>query len=116
MGIGQRVEDVSPNVDYLCPMVYPSTFESGNLGYFEPALHPYGVVYRSSLRALERSYASVRPWLQQYSLGGVVYDFQRLLAQKAAANVASAHGVQGWTYWNAGGKYDFNLFAPAVPE
>lgn len=113
MGIGQRVEDVSPHVDYLCPMVYPSTFESGNLGYANPNIHPYGVVYRSTLQSLERSHAKVRPWLQHYSLGGVVYDFQRLFAQKSAANAVVPYGAQGWTYWNAGGKYDFNLFSPA---
>jgi len=112
MGIGQRVKDVSPNVDYLCPMVYPSTFESGNLGYADPALHPYGVVYRTTLQALERSHAKVRPWLQHYSLGRGVYDWPRLFAQKAAANAVAPYGAQGWTYWNAGGKYDFNLFAP----
>lgn len=112
MGIGQRVEDVSAHVDYLCPMVYPSTFESGNLGYINPALYPYGVVYRSTVQALVRSHARVRPWLQHYSFGGVTYGFQRLLAQKNAASAAEFVGAQGWTYWNAGGRYDFNLFAP----
>ncbi len=93
-------------------MVYPSTFESGNLGYTNPALYPYGVVYRSTVQALARSHARVRPWLQHYSFGGVTYGFQRLLAQKNAANAVESAGAQGWTYWNAGGRYDFNLFAP----
>ena len=112
MGIGQRVEDISAHVDYLCPMVYPSAFESGNLGYVDPTLHPYGVVYRSTLEALKRSDALVRPWLQHYSLKGIHYDHSRLFAQRMAADEATALGAQGWTYWNAGGKYDVSLFAP----
>jgi hypothetical protein len=116
MGIGQRVTDLSPYVDYLCPMVYPSTFESGNLGYDNPDMYPYGVIYRSTLQAIGRSQARVRPWLQHYSLRGTVYDYQRLLAQKVAAQAAEPHGAQGWTFWNAGGKYDFNLFGPGADQ
>ena len=116
MGIGQRVEDISPYVDYLCPMVYPSTFESGNLGYVNPTLHPYGVVYRSTIEALKRSDARVRPWLQHYSLKGIQYDHSRLFAQRVAADEATILGAQGWVYWNAGGKYDVNLFLPEVPN
>ncbi|MGZ3591303.1 MAG: putative glycoside hydrolase [Thermodesulfobacteriota bacterium] len=31
--IGQRLEDLSPHVDYLCPMLYPSGFQYGIPGY-----------------------------------------------------------------------------------
>jgi len=47
MGIGQRVKDIAPHVDYLCPMLYPATFEPGNLGHDNPVLHPYDVIHRS---------------------------------------------------------------------
>lgn len=109
MGIGQRIEDISPYVDYLCPMVYPSTFAPGALGYENPALHPYEVVYRSTLRARERSQALVRPWLQHYSLYGVTYTLEQFRAQRQAAEEA---GGWGWVYWNAGGYYEKALFAP----
>ena len=108
MGIGQRVEDISPHVDYLCPMVYPSTFAPGALGYENPQLHPYEVVYRSTLAAWKRSEAVVRPWLQHYSLYGVTYGLEELKALRQAAEDA---GAWGWTYWNAGGYYDERLFA-----
>jgi len=107
MGIGQRVEDISPYVDYLCPMVYPSTFALGALGYDNPALYPYEVVYRSTVEAWKRSEALVRPWLQHYSLYGVTYDLERLRVQRQAAEDAEAWG---WTYWNAGGVYEEELF------
>ncbi|RLC78299.1 MAG: hypothetical protein DRI61_10090 [Chloroflexi bacterium] len=111
MGIGQRVEDVSPYVDYLCPMVYPSTFALGALGYDNPALYPYEVVYRSTIEARKRSAALVRPWLQHYSLYGVTYDLERLQAQKQAAEDAEAWG---WTFWNAGGVYNEKLFSSGL--
>ena len=107
MSIGQRVMDVAPFVDYLCPMVYPATFRPGNLGYTDPSAHPYQVVYRSQQAAEARVPAStrVRPWLQAYW-----YTLDEMLLQKQAANDA---GAPGWTFWNAGGVYDEGLFAPA---
>lgn len=109
MGIGQRIEDISPYVDYLCPMVYPSTFAPGALGYENPALYPYEVVYRSTVKAKERSKALVRPWLQHYSLYGVTYGLEQFQAQRRAAEEA---GAWGWVWWNAGGFYEESLFAP----
>lgn len=109
MGIGQRIEDISPYVDYLCPMVYPSTYAPGALGYENPALYPYEVVYRSTLKAIERSKALVRPWLQHYSLYGVIYGLEQFKAQRQAAEEA---GAWGWVWWNAGGFYEEALFAP----
>ncbi len=109
MGIGQRIEDISPYVDYLCPMVYPSTFAPGSLGYENPALYPYEVVYRSTVKAKERSEALVRPWLQHYSLYGVTYGIEQFQAQRKAAEEA---GAWGWVWWNAGGFYEKSLFAP----
>ncbi len=105
MSIGQRVIDVAPLVDYLCPMVYPATFRPGNLGYSDPSAHPYDVVYRSQQAAEARVPPStrVRPWLQAYW-----YTLDEMLLQKQAADDA---GASGWTFWNAGGAYKEELFA-----
>jgi hypothetical protein len=113
MGIGQRVKDIAPYVDYLCPMLYPSTFESGNLGHANPALQPYDVIYRSQLEAAKRVPVTtkVRPWLQHYSLSGVFYGPEQYQAQRQAADDA---GSCGWTFWNAGGKYDVEFFESKV--
>jgi hypothetical protein len=109
MGIGQRVKDIAPYVDYLCPMLYPSTFEPGNLGHANPALQPYDVIYRSQLEAAKRVPVTtkVRPWLQHYSLNGVFYGPEQYQAQRQAADDA---GSCGWTFWNAGGKYNVGFF------
>jgi len=109
MGIGQRVKDIAPYVDYLCPMLYPSTFEPRNLGHANPALQPYDVIYRSQLEAAKRVPVTtkVRPWLQHYSLNGVFYGPEQYQAQRQAADDA---GSCGWTFWNAGGKYNVEFF------
>ncbi len=109
MGIGQRVKDIAPYVDYLCPMLYPSTFEPRNLGHANPALQPYDVIYRSQLEAAKRVPVTtkVRPWLQHYSLNGVFYGPEQYQAQRQAADDA---GSCGWTFWNAGGKYNSEFF------
>ncbi|MDY7042538.1 MAG: putative glycoside hydrolase, partial [Chloroflexota bacterium] len=64
MGIGQQVDGIAPLVDYLCPMIYPSTYISGNFGLEEPSNHPYEVVHRATQDALRRTRTKVRPWLQ----------------------------------------------------
>lgn len=109
MGIGQEMENIAPYVDYLCPMVYPSTFAPGSMGFENPSLHPYDIVFRSVTKARSRTTTIIRPWLQHYSLNGVTYGRDEFLIQRQAAERA---GSGGWAYWNAGGKYDFSLFAP----
>jgi hypothetical protein len=107
MGIGQRVDDIAPYVDYLCPMLYPSTFGEGNLGFDHPVRYPYEVVYHSVLKTIKRTGTLVRPWLQAYSLADD-YGPQEQLWQKKGAEDA---GSLGWLFWNAGGKYDETVFA-----
>ncbi len=113
MGIGQRVDDIAPLVDYLCPMIYPSTYISGNFGFAEPAKHPYEVVYRAMLDATQRTQAKVRPWLQHYSWKET-YGLEELWLERQAAEDG---GAWGWTFWNAGGRYDYEaLFSSSPPE
>lgn len=106
MGIGQRVIDIAPHVDYLCPMVYPSTFIPGNMGIQAPSLHPYEVVAQSLQLGMALTSTRIRPWLQAYSLG-VTYG---LLEQSKQRWAAEAVGADGWTFWNAGGRYDERVF------
>ncbi|MHB1294773.1 MAG: putative glycoside hydrolase [Anaerolineae bacterium] len=107
MGIGQRVEDITAYVDYISPMLYPSTFTEGNLGYDQPYLHPYEVIYRSVRKLSERAAVKVRPWLQAYSLRSKPYGPVEYLQQAEGANDAESCG---WIFWNASGNYDAALF------
>jgi len=112
MGIGQRVIDIAPYMDYLSPMLYPATFSSGNLGYENPLLYPYEIVYRSCVELAKRTKTRVRPWLQHYSRSGVEYGTEELRSEKQAAEDAKANG---WMFWNAAGRYNAQVFDP-VPE
>ena len=106
MNIGQRVEDIAPHVHYLSPMIYPSTFIPGNLGYKEPSKKPYEIIYRSVKQARTRvpAHVRIRPWLQAYWYTLPEMQIQRLAAEEAAAD--------GWLYWNASGVYPPELFGP----
>ncbi len=107
MGIGQRIDDIAPGTDYLSPMLYPTTFAMEALGYPNPGLFPYGVIYRSVLKARERTDTLVRPWLQAYSIGGIEYGPVEMLKQRRAAEDA---GSSGWIFWHSGGSYPREVF------
>jgi len=102
MRIGQRVKDLAPHLDYLCPMIYPSTFQSGNLGLASPSDNPYEVIQISMGLAAERTDTVVRPWLQGYW-----YERQDMEDQRRAVEEASD---KGWCFWNARGEYDEVFF------
>lgn len=103
MGIGQTMEGIAPNADYLCPMLYPTTFGPGELGYANPGIYPYEVVYRSVMEARKRTTTLIRPWLQHYTIFGIEYGPVEHLQQRKAADDAQS---SGWTFWNAAGLYD----------
>jgi hypothetical protein len=104
MRIGQRLMDLAPLVDYVCPMVYPSTFIPGNLGLASPSDSPYEVVARSMAYGLSRTSAVMRPWLQGYW-----YERRDFADQRRAAQEATD---AGWCFWNARGIYDILFFVP----
>ncbi|MFA5084149.1 MAG: putative glycoside hydrolase [Candidatus Paceibacterota bacterium] len=61
LGIGQVIESAYAYFDYVCPMVYPSHYASGFLGYKNPALYPYEVVKYSLDAAIKRLIEYSRP-------------------------------------------------------
>lgn len=119
-GIGQNLEVLSDDIDYYCPMVYPSTFTAGVPGqripYPDAVSRPYDVVYQS-LKHVQQKLAGkravVRPWLQYFDdypwATRTRYDAAQIEAQKQA--VSDAHSV-GWMFWNAGSLFKRGGFAP----
>lgn len=109
MAIGQHMETMARHVDYICPMVYPSTWEDGALGLEYPPAQPYELVYRSLSGGLARLKdvpgVRLRPWLQDfddYRYRELPYGIAELDAQRRATQDA---GGVGWMLWNAGGEY-----------
>ncbi len=54
LGIGQVIQSAYEYFDYVSPMVYPSHYASGFLGYKSPAAYPYQVIDYSLTHAVAK--------------------------------------------------------------
>ena len=102
-GIGQSVEGLAPYLDYISPMVYPSGWHPGSLGFAYPPAHPGPVVRINVEATVDRiempGSALVRPWLQDfhdYQRRGLRYYAEQVHAQIAATAAAGGFGFMLW--------------------
>ncbi|HEY5994046.1 MAG TPA: putative glycoside hydrolase [Gallionellaceae bacterium] len=107
-GIGQRIEDLAPQVDYVSPMLYPSSFQFGIPGFRIPVAHPYETVFLSLINAQRRTSLPsprFRPWLQAFT--DYAYDRRRFGARQIADQIRAAEqfGSDGWMLWNPQNRY-----------
>ena len=116
--VAQHWERISPVVDVVLPMTYPSHYPRGHMGLKSPNAEPYKVIYAAISRARERDKKlgvttpeHVRPWLQAFSLGKPEYGAAELEAEKKAVYDA---GYDGWVMWNPGSIYD--VYMPALEK
>lgn len=103
--IGQKYWKVAQNVDIMCPMVYPSHYESGSYGLENPNASPYETVsaaMKETVKRLAGTGAMGRPWLQDFSLRGVTYGVEKVKAQIKAAE---EQGFTEWLLWNPSVQY-----------
>ena len=112
LGIGQWYADALADFDAVSPMVYPSHYPSGTLGFKNPADHPYEIVSDSLKKGGEVSAqiqagtagakaGAQRPWLQAFNLGAVYTPAMVSAEIKAARD----EGAKGFLLWNAGNDY-----------
>jgi hypothetical protein len=119
MVIGQNLAMMAPHVDYISPMVYPSTYNAGlpgKLNYPGVVARPYDVVFESMEQARTRTAghgAVLRPWLQYFDdypwATGRPYNAAEIQAQKKAAADA---GSVGWMMWDPFNRYARGGFNP----
>lgn len=115
-GIGQVIEDLAPIVDYVSPMLYPSSFQYGIPGYRDPVNHPYEIVSLSLKKARGRvsiSPVRFRPWVQafrDYAFDRRAFDARAVQQQ---INAARDFGADGYMLWNAHNRYEPVLGAGA---
>lgn len=111
MGIGQTGTNVAEKADYLCPMIYPSHYNSGEYNIKNPNAEPYRTVLLSAGDAKKRvesvKTCKLRPWIQGFSLRGVTYGAAQIKAQIRALNEL---GVKEWLIWDSRCKYDEATF------
>jgi len=101
-GIGQRLEELSRSVDVLSPMIYPSHYSAGWLGFDNPNDHPAEVVRQALEAGTPRlDGAMFRPWLQAF-----YYD-----AAQIGEEIAEAERLDlGWILWNAASQFEADWF------
>jgi len=116
--IGQEWEKISPPVDVVLPMTYPSHYPRGSFGAARPNAEPELIQRLAISKAHDRDLAlkvtkpeHVRPWVQAFTLGAPPYGPAEIEAQKRGIYAA---GYDGWVLWNPGSKYD--IFVPALEK
>ena len=116
--IGQEWERVSPPLDVVLPMTYPSHYPPGSFGSPRPNADPEKIQRLAISRAHDRDIAlkitkpeHVRPWIQAFTYGKPVYGAAEVEAQKRGIYAA---GYDGWILWHPGSKYE--LFVPALEK
>jgi hypothetical protein len=106
--IGQRIEDLAPHLDYICPMVYPSGYHVGIPGYRNPVVNSYEVVRESVKLTRKRSIHTqvrVRPWLQDfrdYAFDRRIFGVNEIRDQIRGSDDG---GGTGWMLWNPRNDY-----------
>jgi hypothetical protein len=113
--IGQRIEELAPHVDYLCPMVYPSGYHVGIPGTRNPVANPYRVVYESVRLTRQRAAPAnvrIRPWLQDFR--DYAFDKRYFRAGEIRAQIQGTQkaGGTGWMLWNPKNDYTGSALAP----
>jgi len=141
MGIGQIFEDALGYFDYVCPMIYPSHYISGFIGYKNPAEYPYQIVTYATDGALARQKvydainnkkvtdatenaliapapeqtqrARIRPWLQDFNLGAV-YDAEMVKKEIQAVKDSMGEDFSGFMLWNPSNVYSVEAVAKDI--
>jgi len=116
MGIGQVWEKIIPYFDFICPMIYPSHYPSGYLGYKNPSMYPYEVINRALKGAVNKTTKmnedinKIRPWLQDFDMGAT-YDKKMIEAQMKGVY---DNNLDSWLLWNPSNKYTKEALLPPL--
>ncbi|MED2971356.1 putative glycoside hydrolase [Fictibacillus sp. B-59209] len=119
-GIGQQWESVTPTVDVISPMTYPSHYGPGVYGISVPDAKPYELIKKALQYAVDRDKvlekqkkpaAEIRPWYQDFTAtwvdGHIEYGPQQVKDQIRAGQEL---GVDEYLLWNPKNKYTEEAF------
>jgi len=143
LGIGQVLEDALEYFNYVSPMVYPSHYADGFIGFENPAEHPYEVArysvgtsyYRRKILLLEEIIkqkkfenssnsnfeidnnliGKIRPWFQDFNLGADYTADMVKLEIKAAEEFLKDDYV-GFMLWNPYNRYTKEAINKSQPN
>ncbi|MCQ2506956.1 MAG: putative glycoside hydrolase [Lachnospiraceae bacterium] len=114
--LGQNYVDLTRELDFICPMIYPSHYANGYAKLVVPDAKPYDLVEyelkksAAKLEDAEIEAVKVRPWLQAFTAdwveGHIEYDSVAINKQIKA----SAEAGLGWLLWNSSGNYSKDIW------
>jgi hypothetical protein len=131
--IGQIIERVGMDIDYVSPMIYPSHFANASHGvmgngvgqqingikFTAPDLEPYKVVYNTMLRTMSKisavpAYkAKIRPYLQAFTASYLQAGYKQKYGPaqvKEQIKAANDGGSNGWILWDPANIYRTDYF------
>jgi hypothetical protein len=107
--LGQNLVLLGPEVEAISPMVYPSHYPVGSLGFDQPGDHPELVGFGTKAAVAKmgasesgRPATIIRPWLQASSFRTTKFGPKYILDEIQSAE---ANGAVGWLMWSAGNNY-----------
>lgn len=116
--IGQDLDKVGMDLDYISPMVYPSHYAKGQevngVKFEKPDFEPYEVVYQTLLKAKDRiskvsGYnAQLRPYLQDFTASYLHKgDYQEYGAEQVRQQIKAVYdaGYEEWILWDGKNTY-----------
>ncbi|MBN2026679.1 MAG: putative glycoside hydrolase [Actinobacteria bacterium] len=116
MGIGQDVTMMGQYLDYMCPMVYPSHYNTGEYEIANPEANPHDIVYHSLVdfqAKLAGTPCKLRPWLQDFSLS-LEYGVTEVQSQIRACYELN---INEWLLWDPHCTFTEAALQPAeTPE
>jgi hypothetical protein len=124
-GIGQYLELIGKDMDYISPMLYPSHYACGQivngLEFLKPDLDPYGVVYnalkktKARVTPIKNFRATIRPYLQDFTANYLEPgNWQTYGAEQVRQQIKAVYdaGYQSWLFWNIDNEYSEAGFLP----
>ncbi|NTV91464.1 MAG: putative glycoside hydrolase, partial [Clostridiales bacterium] len=116
--IGQDLDTVGLDIDYISPMVYPSHYAKGQevngVTFAKPDFEPYQVVLQTLLKAKTRISAvsgynaKVRPYLQDFTASYLKKgDYQEYGAKQVREQIQAVYdaGFEEWILWDGRNTY-----------
>ncbi|WP_152966187.1 putative glycoside hydrolase [Pseudobacteroides cellulosolvens] len=122
-GIGQYLEHIGKDIDYIYPMAYPSHYALGQIingtAFKKPDLDPYGVIKNTLLKAKDRlakvegSTPKIRTYIQDFDASWIGkgnwqhYDNEQVRQQIQGVYDA---GYEEWFVWDPMNSYHEGAF------
>lgn len=117
--IGQNLEYVGKEINYISPMAYPSHYAAGQIvnkvKFPAPDLDPYGVVYNTLVKAKARIakvdgyQAKIRPYIQDFTASWIrpKSNFQSYGPTQLRQQIKAVYdaGCEEWIVWDANNHY-----------